>query len=96
MANQSTLRPELSSLLQQYLKLLRIAPKYSRVLIAAVFCTVLGAFYDKRRRAQKSADERQGQTLVRRNSAVKLTDGACSSRQLVGCLDGNRLLQELE
>ncbi|KAI5850952.1 ABC transporter transmembrane region 2-domain-containing protein [Tricharina praecox] len=75
MANQSTLRPELSSLLQQYLKLLRIAPKYSRVLTAAVFCTVLGGFYEKRRRAQKSADERQGQTLVRRNSAVKLTDG---------------------
>ena len=75
MANQSTLRPALSLLLHQYLQLLRTAPKYARVLTAAVFCAVLGSFYERRRRARKRADESAGYTLVRRNSEVKLNDG---------------------
>jgi ATP-binding cassette subfamily D (ALD) long-chain fatty acid import protein len=75
MANQSTLRPALSFLLQQYLWLLRSAPKYARVLTAAVFCAVLGGLYEKRRRAWKKAEERAGLSLVRRNSEVRLTDG---------------------
>ena len=75
MANQSTLRPKLSFLLLQYLQLLRTAPKYARVLTAAVFCAVLGGFYERKRRARTRADERAGYTLVRRNSEVKLNDG---------------------
>ncbi|KAI5781427.1 ABC transporter transmembrane region 2-domain-containing protein [Geopyxis carbonaria] len=74
MANQSTLRPTLSSLLQQYLQILRSSPGYLRVLAASVFCAILGGAWAKRRR-RKKAEERQGRHLVRRNSAVKLTDG---------------------
>jgi ATP-binding cassette subfamily D (ALD) long-chain fatty acid import protein len=75
MANQSTLRPMLSSLLQQYLALLRKAPKYSRVLVAAVLAAVVGGYYQKRRLARKRAEERQGRVLIRRNSEVRLNDG---------------------
>ncbi|KAA8906634.1 ABC transporter transmembrane region 2-domain-containing protein [Sphaerosporella brunnea] len=75
MANQSTLRPALSSLLQQYLELLRKAPKYSRVLLAAVLAAAAGGYYQKRRLARKRAEERQGRALIRRNSEVKLNDG---------------------
>lgn len=70
------MRPAMSHLLQQYLVLLRSSPKYARVLTAAVFCTVLGGLYEKRRRARlRAIEERRGSTLVRRNSALKLTDG---------------------
>jgi ATP-binding cassette subfamily D (ALD) long-chain fatty acid import protein len=75
MANQSTLRPMLSSLLQQYHELLRKAPKYSRVLVAAVLAAVVGGYYQKRRLARKRAEERRGRVLIRRNSEVRLSDG---------------------
>ena len=76
MANLSTMRPQMSLLLHQYLALLRSSPRYARVLTAAVFCTVLGGIYEKRRRARlRAEDQKRGRTLVRRNSALKLTDG---------------------
>jgi ATP-binding cassette subfamily D (ALD) long-chain fatty acid import protein len=80
MANQSTLRPTLSSLLKQYLELLRSSPKYARVLTAAVFCGILGGLYQRRRSRQK-AEEHHGMTLVRRNSEVKLNDGSCCRKE---------------
>lgn len=77
MANQSTLRPAaptLASLLQQYLHVLRGAPKFLVIVAAAVFCGAGARVWQKRRKERK-AEENAGRTLVRRNSEVKLNDG---------------------
>ncbi|CCX06518.1 Similar to ATP-binding cassette sub-family D member 2; acc. no. Q61285 [Pyronema omphalodes CBS 100304] len=75
MANQSSLRPTLAYLLQQYAQLLQTAPKYARVIAAAALCTALGTLYERNRRARARAEQRVGRGLVRRNSEVKLNDG---------------------
>ncbi|KAH0610641.1 uncharacterized protein H6S33_012168 [Morchella sextelata] len=75
MANQSTLRPALSSLLQQYVKLLRSSPKSLRILAATILCAIFGGLWERRRRYRK-ADEGRGRVLVRRNSAIQLKDGS--------------------
>jgi membrane-associated PAP2 superfamily phosphatase len=79
MANQSSLRPTLAYLLQQYTQLLHRAPKYARVIAAAALCTALGGLYERNRRARARAEQRVGRGLVRRNSEVKLNDGRLRS-----------------
>lgn len=75
MANMSTLRPTLVSLLKQYSRLVRRSPPFLRVLAASLLCSILGGLYVVRRRRRK-AEQSRGRTLLRRNSAMKLKDGA--------------------
>lgn len=80
MANQSTLRPSLSSLLRKYLQLFTSSPRTVRLLGVPLILAIFGSVYRWRKRV-RTIEEKKGRTLVRRNSEVKLTDGTLFPRR---------------